>query len=189
MDGFLSLASAKNKLRDRQYEEATRMFEQILKRDMGGAAEAAYCLGIIYHTGSGVPKDVDEAERYYNLARHSGHTMATYRLAGIFQRRGDARKAYDFYRTIAPINPSASYWAYRMLAENESLDQAQDAGERYLSAAAEQGHVLAQRVVALKYASGKMGLVHVPLGIVMLARNAFNIIMTVAIRHDRMKYK
>ncbi|MGB7035254.1 MAG: hypothetical protein WBD71_06985 [Xanthobacteraceae bacterium] len=56
-----ALLSAKKYAREKQFRWAAATFERIINQESRDSAEAAYCLGIMHHTGSGVPENVYEA--------------------------------------------------------------------------------------------------------------------------------
>jgi|NitcycUWRROWE17A_1032939.scaffolds.fasta_scaffold00106_3 uncharacterized protein len=187
MNNVPSLGTAKSLLKENRFQEAIAIFERITNDQSKDSAEAAYCLGILYHSGNGVPKNVDEAAKYYLIAEQSGHPMATYRLGGIYHRLGELQKAYDSFRSVARSNPSAAFWSYRLLTTDRHLDSDPDASEKYLNSAAEQGHVRAQRIIAMRYILGEEGLLKIPYGLQLffnVVRNAFR----VANKGEKMKY-
>ena len=188
MNNVSSLSTAKSLLKQNQFQDAIAIFERITNDKSEDSAEAAYCLGILHESGSGVPKDINKAARYYLMAGQSGYPMAAYRLGGIYYKLGELKKAYDSFRSVAQSNPSAAYWAYGLLMTNRQLDSDPDASEKYLSSAAEQGHVRAQRIIAMRYISGKEGLLKIPHGFRLFAnlvRNTFR----VTNKGEKMKYQ
>jgi TPR repeat protein len=189
MNSGSSLSAAKKMLHGKRFQWAAAIFERIANENSEDSAEAAYCLGIMHHTGSGVPGNVDEAAKYYLIAARSGHPMATYRLGHIYQERGDLLNAYDSFRSTAESIPSAAYWAYRLLSTDGKLDSDPDASEKYVNSAAKQGHVRAQRVIAIRYLSGKEGLLKMPYGLALYARLAHDIVRVVIIKNEKMKYE
>ncbi|HEX5315131.1 MAG TPA: hypothetical protein VFX22_00660, partial [Candidatus Kapabacteria bacterium] len=84
MDNAASLNAAKLLLRERRLQEAVAMFDRIIDEKSNESAEAAYCLGILYHSGSGVAKDLNEAEKYFLAAERYGYPLASYRLGGMY---------------------------------------------------------------------------------------------------------
>jgi TPR repeat protein len=184
----LSLVKAKTMLRQKRFQEAIALLEKILDEKFEDYAEAAYCLGIIHHTGSGVPKSVDEAANYYLMVEQSGHPMATYRLGGIYFRRGELQKAYNSFRSVAQKNPSGAYWAYRVLKANAQIDSDPAARREYLYSAVEQGHVVAQRDIAIEYISGKEEWQKIPYGLFLYAKAMVRIAQAVN-AHEKMKYE
>jgi TPR repeat protein len=144
-------------------------------------------LGIIYQAGGGAPANIDDATNYYLIAEQSGYSMATYRLGGIYNKRGELRKAYDSYQATAQNNPSAAYWAYRLLALDNNLDTNPNASDKYLNIAAEQGHVLAQRIIAMKYISGGNGFLKIPYGFYLFLKMAWSAIRVTS-EGEKLKY-
>lgn len=188
MNSISQLNAAKVMLGQRRFSEAIALFRAIVNENSEASPEAAYCLGILYQSGNGVQKSVEEAQKYYLIAEQSGYTMATYRLAGIYHRCGELPKAYASYRSIAQNNPSAAYWTYRLLMSDKSLDSDPGAGVKYLNSAAEQGHVLAQRVTAIEHIYGKRGLLKIPVGLYLFLKMACNTIH-VSSRGEKLKYE
>jgi uncharacterized protein len=188
MDSISRLNSAKIKVKQGQFQEAITLFEAIAKERSDASPEAAYCLAILYQSGSGLPVNLEEAIRYYSIAEQAGYSMATYRLAGIYQRRGEAHKAFNSYRSIAQINPSAAYWSYRLLVSDNLLDTDPQASDKYLNSAADQGHVLAQRDKSIKYALGKKGALKIPYGLYLFVKMAYNSFHVTA-RGDKLRYE
>lgn len=178
MNDAPSLNTAKTLLKEKRYREATAILERVTNDNSEDSADAAYCLGIVHHLGGDVPKNVDEATKYYLMAAQSGHPMATYRLGFIYRERNELQKSYDSFRLIAQSNPSAAYWAYQLLSADNKLDSDPNASEKYLNSASEQGHVLAQKIIAMRYISGKEGLLKIPYGLrlfVKVVRNTFRV--------------
>jgi TPR repeat protein len=184
-----SLNAAKNMLRERRFDWAAATFERLIREDSFDSGEAAYCLAIMHHTGSGVEKSIDEAAKYYLIASQHSHSMGAYRLAEIYQRRGKVQEAYSLYRAVADNVPSAAYWAYRLLLNDKNLDQDPKAIEKYLNSAAEQGHIKAKRVIAMRYLSGQNGIIKIPYGAALFCKMIFSGILTVIIKNQKMKYE
>lgn len=97
-----AVLSAKKYAREKQFRWAAATFERIINQESRGSAEAAYCLGIMHHTGSGVPENVYEATRYYLNVKQYGHPMAIYRLGFIYHARRELQKTYDSFRSLGP---------------------------------------------------------------------------------------
>jgi TPR repeat protein len=167
-----------------QTREAIDVYERLLAEGGEHVSDAAYSLGIIYHSGIGVPEDSNKAHEYYRKAEHLGNAMATYRLGSLHHREGDTEQALKSFEKVAETNPSAAYWAYRIHAQR-SDGQANSA--KYLTLAAGQGHILAARIVAVGFARGDHGIDKIPRGIFMYARSIAS--ATKALwRKDKLKY-
>ena len=79
--------------------------EANLKAAEQGDSEAQTDLGMMYHTGDGVPKDYAEAVKWYRKAAEQGHAIAQYNL-GFMYNDGegvpqDDAEAFKWYRKAA----------------------------------------------------------------------------------------
>jgi TPR repeat protein len=187
MNDTSSLNAAKKMLQEKRFQEAISNFERISKSASKDAPEAAYCLGMINQIGSGVPANIEEAKKHYLIAERSGYAMATYRLAVIYRDNGEPEKAYRSFQAIAHDNPSAAYWAHWLLQNNNRLDDDPHASERYLNSAAEQGHVLALRIIAMRFVSGNKGITKIPYGLKLFLKMSLNT-RRVVNRNEKLKY-
>jgi TPR repeat protein len=185
---MFSIRTAKSLLRQKRFQEAIGLFEGIANEKSIDSSEALYCLGIIYHSGTAVPQDLAKAKDYYLAAERLGHAMASYRLGGMYLSIGDLSRAYGIYCSVAHTVPSAAYKAYRLLKIDRGLDEDSGAGEKYLQSAAQQGHVLAERVIALRHISGSEGLRNIPYGFKLFTENVRNIFRVVN-AGEKMKYE
>jgi TPR repeat protein len=185
-----SLRKARAMLREKKFQEAIAVFERLIDDRSEDGFVAAYSLGIVHELGAGVPASEDKAIEHFLFAERSGRVpMATYQLARIYMKRGEIQKAYDSYRIIARTNPSAAYRAYRLLVTNKRLDIDPGASDRYLESAADQGHVLAQRLIALNFLKGKKGVLNIPHGVKMFVEVVFNIFRVVVMTQEKLKYQ
>ncbi|SRR5579871_157031 len=189
MDNVPSLSAAKSLIRERRLQEAVAMLGRIIAQKSSESGEAAYCLAILYHSGSGVAKDLNQAEKFFLVAEEYGCRLATYRLGGMYYRRGEFKKAYDSFQSVAQDNPSAAYWAYRVLIADRLVDKDPDASRKHLNNAAAQGHVVAQRTLAIRYVLGREGFAKIPRGFVLYAKAIANIFRIVVVHDDKMKYE
>ena len=189
MDNARSLADAKQLIKEGRVQEAIPLYQRIAEGKSLDAAEAAYSLGILHHSGNGVPRNDDEAEKYYRFAEQLGYPLATYRLAVIYYRRHELKRAFKSFRSVAEANPSAAYWAYRLLLSNPDLAVDRDALQTYLNMAAEHGHVVAQRDLATSYILGRRGISKIPYGLLLYGKAIVAIFRVVVLRNDKMKYQ
>lgn len=67
------------------------------------------------------------------------------------------------------------------------MDNPSDSSQFYLRLAAENGHVLAKRILAIRYMRGRVGLSNIPRGVIMHIRAVNNIIHAVNY-DDKIKY-
>ena len=84
-------------------------FSQTLAEAQEGEKDSAYLLGVMYHTGSGVNQDCQQALKWTNEAALQGHTLAQSHL-GTLYRNGcedkvnkDSLQAY-FWTALAAKN-------------------------------------------------------------------------------------
>lgn len=181
------LNNAKTLLKNKNYHEAISAFDNIVASDSACVGEAAYCLGIIYQSGEAAPKDIKRAEAYYRIADERSYAMAAYRLGGIYNNNCMYADAFVFFKKIAENNPSAAYWAYRLIVDKKIPNHEEDINV-YLELAAAQGHILAERALAFRYICGRKGIRNIPKGFfryVKMARNAANVINS----GDKLKYQ
>ena len=182
-----SLVQAKELLKSGKFKEAIDIYQSLLAERSDGAAEAAYNLGIVYQVGSGVNVNIAEAEKYYRLADSLGYKMATYRIANLLFKSGNIDEALLFYEKIAESNPSAAYWSYRILNKKNTVNDRAVFVDHYLELAANQGHVLAQRAIAMNFLKGEKGIFKIPLGVKLYINTLVNMTRVVK-RDDKLKY-
>ncbi len=68
------------------YQTAYREFLPLAEK---GMAAAQYKLGLLYENGRGVPKDLDQAEKWYALAADQGYSSAQYNLGFVHYSQND----------------------------------------------------------------------------------------------------
>jgi tetratricopeptide (TPR) repeat protein len=158
MSEYTDLGYALNAVHDHRFKEAVPVLERLVDAEPWVAGVAAYTLGILSENGFGVPKDEQKAIEYYSLSQDADYEMATYRLASIYQRRGDFAEALRYFQMSSQSNPSAAYWCYRILLENPVLRGQEADVEDHLSLAISQGHILAKKVQAFRKLKGNHGL-------------------------------
>ena len=86
-------------------EKNEEAFEYYLKAAKQGDAEAQFYLGLCYHNGDGVEKDLSEAVKWYRKAADQGDALAQYNL-GICYDNGygvekDLSEAVIWFRKAA----------------------------------------------------------------------------------------
>ncbi len=79
--------------------------EQLRKKAEAGDAKAQYKIGFLYGRGDGVPKDYQEAAKWWGLAADQGHADAQFNLA-IYYYKGwgvkeDHAESVRWYRMAA----------------------------------------------------------------------------------------
>jgi len=114
MEDIKRLNSARDHIHNGRIDEGVSECLELI--DLG-SAEAPDYLGVLYLSGLGVPEDKQKAEEYFLLAHNRGYAMGTYHLAGEYRRRSKIKEAVELSKSIAGVNPSAAYWAFRGLCE------------------------------------------------------------------------
>lgn len=124
-----------------------------------GSAAAQYQLGLCYEHGDGIPKDPEEAVRWYHMAAQQGYMVAQFAL-GICYRMGmgvsqSDQQAVKWYRMAAQQGHSD---AQNNLAAccRKGIGTPRDEAEavRWYLEAAKRGHQVAQYNLALCYRYG-----------------------------------
>ena len=84
-------------------EEAAATFESLAEQ---GDGKTLFSLGLMYHSGSGVPRDEAKAVRLYHEAAKSGHTLAQEYLSAGYE---------NGWFGLKQDQDKAKYWAARVL--------------------------------------------------------------------------
>lgn len=160
------LLQAKRMLDESKFSEASEIYQDILAEGSGGAAEAAYNLGIMNQLGKGFHKSNSEALRFYGISSEMGHPMAKYRMASIWYGENKIEESLHLFDKISEENPSAAYWAYRITScKDNKFHVEKTSSDYYLELAGRQGHILAKRIIAFRHLRGYYGLSEIPKGI------------------------
>lgn len=123
------------------YKKAATWFE--IAAD-AGVANAAYNLGVLYHQGIGVKKNLDTALSWYQKAADQGHPEAQYNL-GIAHIEGvglpyDAQKAARYFENAAREGVMEAAYNLGLIYENGLLGDARpDEALMWYKAAADKG--------------------------------------------------
>ena len=91
---------------DRQadYSAAARWFEQAAER---GLSDSQFNLAVLHENGRGVPKDLQEAYKWFTLAARSGDPVAARRLEQV-KARMEPAEIEAAERKLAAWRPSAT---------------------------------------------------------------------------------
>jgi TPR repeat protein len=120
----------------------------------GGDAEAAYCLGMCYHSGSGVAKDEAKALEQYLRAASQGHLEAQKSLVvcyamGYGCREADQAKAMRYCRLAAENgDPEMMYQVAARLEAGNGSARDTDRAQHFYRKAAAAGHQGAAQLLA-----------------------------------------
>ena len=89
-----------------------------------GNNEAQCAVGNLLLHGSGVQKDIDRAEKYYQMAAENGDYMSQHALGCIEHQRGNQEKAFVWFEKAARKNHLASVFnVARALYNGDGVEQ------------------------------------------------------------------
>lgn len=140
------------KLVEKDYKKALSHFLRAAER---GHASSQDYVGDIYYYGNGVPVDYGEAIKWYNLSEKQGNNDASKQL-GLIYFYGDGvpidrDKAFIYFKNSADKgNARAQYMLHYFYLLDDKYKN-YDLGRQYLEKSAEQGDVLAQKLLARCY--------------------------------------
>jgi len=128
-----------------------------------GDAEALNALGNAHALGQGVPRDDNEALRYYQEAAKSGYAPACFNLGLIYELgrgvpRNEAEAARWYRQAAAQNHPRAALQLAVLLEDGRGVTRNEPEAARLYRIAAEQGIGAAQTSLGLMLAAGRGGL-------------------------------
>lgn len=88
-DVELSLKTIDKSIRLREYQQAVKLLQPLLKQNI---AEAQYRMAGLYRSGTGVKKDMEKAMIEYRKASNNGLAKAQFALASLLEKRGSSRQ-------------------------------------------------------------------------------------------------
>lgn len=140
------------KLKEQDYKKALYHFKKAAER---GHASSQDYVGDIYYYGEGVSVDYIEAEKWYALSEQQGNENASKQLGFIyFYGQGvsvDRGKAFKYFKFSADKgNARAQYMLHYFYLLDDKYKN-YELGRQYLVKSAEQGDVLAQKLLARCY--------------------------------------
>lgn len=183
----IEVEKARQLLKANHVAESIALYQKLVDENSEYKGGAAYSLGLIYRNPPGVPKDDQKAEKYFEIAEQRGYSLASYYLGGILRRRREWSKALEKYAKIAESNPSAAYWAYRILSENQEFDPEGEKAKYYFDLAVKQGHLYALKTDAIERLSNKRGIMQMPGGLIDFVLLSIYIVKA-SVKDDRLKY-
>ncbi len=132
----------------------------LIKQAESGDAHAQLLVGVMYFTGTRVPKDEAEAVRWYRKAAEQGYAEAQNDLGVAYQDgRGvpkDYAEAAGWYREAAEQGFAEAQFALGLaFGSGEGVPKDEAEAVRWYRKAAEQGHVAAQARLGLAYDNGQ----------------------------------
>lgn len=140
------------KLKEQDYNKALYHFKKAAER---GHASSQDYVGDIYYYGKGVHVDYSEARKWYELAEKQGNKDAALSLGFIYyygeEVAKDKQRAFRYFKYSADKgNARAQYMLHYFYLLDEQFKDYK-LGRQYLEKSAEQGDVLAQKLLARCY--------------------------------------
>lgn len=151
-----TLEEAKQKLAQKDFAAAHAIYLSLAQQN---DAKACYNLGLMYHDGDGVEKNMTEAVNWYTRAANLNYKEAQYMLASlVFQREIQSisyAQAADYYAQAAKLGHVKSQLNLGMLYfRGDVLAQDLPAAVHWLSLAASNNNSEAQGYLANLYQQG-----------------------------------
>jgi TPR repeat protein len=151
-----TLEEAKLKLSQKDYAAAHAIYLTLANQN---DAKACYNLGLMYHDGDGVPKNLDEAVKWYTKSADLNYKEAQYMLASlVFQRQIQSisyPQAASYYEQAAKQGHVKSQLNLGMLYfRGDVIAQDMAAAVQWLNLAASNNNSEAQGYMAQLYQQG-----------------------------------
>jgi len=144
--------SAYDLLCAKRYDEALAILKTLSDE---GSAWAHERLGWMYWHGHGVRKDTDQSIQHYEAAYDGGQVSAANVLGGLYFRKGRPETALLWWRKATENPISILYWQYRVTKTHSQLEAYPGESDALLIEAADAGHVIAKRDIALRMMKGQ----------------------------------
>lgn len=158
--------SAADLLNKKRFAEAFVAYSELAR---AGDPRCQVFLGWMYAEGIGTTKDEKQALRWYQNAARLGSTEGAYYCGRHALRGGEFDRALEWLRAAAQNEYGpALLWLGIAYVRGLGVDQDLGKGVGYLKRAADTGNYLARRHLALLMIRGKLGILRIPLGIVLL---------------------
>jgi len=126
-----------------------------LAEDFGDHGELVLFVGHLYYFGRGTQKDEDEAVRWFRRAAELGVLKARLWLAGIYIAKGQRLAAREELEEAANLGwAPAMYYLGKMYELGLGVPVDPERASDYFQAAAQRGHVFAERQLALSLMRG-----------------------------------
>lgn len=104
--GYYGLASLeeKNSNRDKARKLYTESFEGIFKDAMASDIQACFMLGLLFHEGFGVNKNIQNSFKWYSIAAEKGHPAAQSNIGSIYLGEKNFEEARYWFELAALKN-------------------------------------------------------------------------------------
>ena len=149
------------RLKEQDYKKALDHFKKAAER---GHASSQDYMGDIYYYGKGVPVDYLEARKWYELSEKQGNKAASKQLGFIyFYGDGvsvDRGKAFKYFKYSADKGDARAQYMLHYFYLLDDGYKNYELGRQYLEKSAEQGDVLAQKLLSRCYIGGSFDFVN-----------------------------
>lgn len=120
--------------------DAEELLKRLLTSALKGDAKAQYRLGVLYTDGKIVPKDYEQAIKWYSLAAQQEHPKAQVYLAMLYQKQKDYKNAAMWYvKAAGHGEPKAQYYLGLMFLAGKGVQKNIEEALKWLDKAASQG--------------------------------------------------
>ena len=148
--------------RSRQFPAALKIYKSLAETPYATDQLVTH-IGLMYGAGAGTDKDPEMAAEYLRRAPH--YPPAQYALSAIHALRGNLQDARRFLEQAAAQEYApALYHMGRMYETGTWVTRDDSLAYRYFEAAAARGHVWAERQLAWRLMSGRLGVALIPMG-------------------------
>ncbi len=121
----------------------------------------------MYQTGTGTPRNLDQAREWYERAKRDSRGEAEFYLGTLFRTGHDDVRALEAFQNAARAGYApAMYHLGRLYLFGDGVQADEEMAFRYFREAAKHGHLFAQRNIARRMISGRDGVLRIPRGVV-----------------------
>ena len=155
-----------------RYAEALPIYENLAK---AGDAQSQTFLGWMYYEGLGVAKNREQAIAWFERAAALGSKEGAFYCGRAAAAAGRYDEAAKWFHVSAQKEYSpALLWLGVIYSRGLGRPSDLAKGLDYLERAAELGNFLARREIALLTVRGRLGVVKIPLGIILLVNSVIS---------------
>jgi hypothetical protein len=154
-----STVNTANSASDKESDALPNDLPSIKKLAALGSSKAQGWLGVLYHDGQGVPKDLGKAAKWFRKAAEQGNAVAQHYLASLYyQGKGvpqDFAEAAKWYRKAAEQgNAVAQLYLASLYYQGKGVPQDFAEAAKWHRKAADQGLSIAQALLGCLYVDG-----------------------------------
>lgn len=167
------LENARHLYEAKKYREALDIYLSVAKIESPAQTDIFLQLAGMFGNGRGASKDLAQAGQWFERAANAGSVQGTYGVFAVRCHQGRYTEAKDWAERAANQGfTPAIYRLGRLYEAGKGVNADRKRGRGYIEQAAAQGHLLAQRHIALSLLRGERGLTRIPRGFMMLLKVA-----------------